>query len=151
MNHEKARQKAGDKLWHYTSANGEHVRAIGHCSPWEECPKCKVTPRIMDCSGADDCGVCHGRRVVRKASPCPGHATAEEARAHQKQYLLDHATFQDDSKEPRSLHRCEVDGCREMTDGSASLPGGDTRTLCKKHRNRETLERVVDVGEAWTS
>lgn len=118
MNHDAARRKQGDKLWHYTRHNKR--------------------------SGTYPIGYC--------AHDCPGHATAEEAREHYKQYLLDNATFKDDSAEPEHLHRCEVEGCKTLTDGSVSMPGyGVHRTLCKDHRNRETLEKIINVFEAWHS
>lgn len=118
MNHDAARQKEDDKLWHYTRHNKRTgTYPIGYC-----------------------------------ADGCPGHATAEDACEHHKQYLLDGATFHDDSPDPQTLHRCEAPDCTNMTDGSARVPGGIiSRTLCKEHRNRETLAALISVGESWHS
>ncbi len=46
MNHYDAREihDADDKptgLFHYTVRNDGHIYAMGYCSPWESCPKCK--------------------------------------------------------------------------------------------------------------
>ncbi len=85
------------------------------------------------------------------ADGCPGHDTAEDAAEHYRQYLLDNLRFTDDDPNASSQHRCEAEGCDVFTSGAADAPGCMTRTLCAAHRNREAVDALLVVGEAWTS
>lgn len=140
MNYDQARQKQSDGKWHYTSRNGNHVHAIGYCSPRKLCPDCPAAlPRA-------DCKTCGGRGLIDCENPCPGHDTAEEAEEHYRQYLLDNATYRGGGDDPDTLHRCEAEGCTAHTAGSAQVGWGVPRYyhLCDAHRNRETLDKLVE-------
>ena len=79
------------------------------------------------------------------AQDCPGHDTADEARQHQTEYELDNARF--DGAWAEVWHRCEAEGCEELTDRFASYGPGQmvSHNLCDAHRNRETLAVLVGV------
>lgn len=82
------------------------------------------------------------------AQSCPGHATADEARAHYKDYMLDHARY--DAKLSGMQKPCEV--CKEWTQFCAKIAFEmELHPLCDRHRNREELSKLVKVGEAWSS
>jgi len=78
---------------------------------------------------------------------CPGHQSADGARAHQRRYELDnlrHVTY-------RGWTDCEVCGAatkRAIEHG----PGiGRDIALCDEHYNAETWEPLVVVGEVISS
>ena len=83
---------------------------------------------------------------------CPGHDSPEGAYAHQKEYLLDcRLRFNDGPEKPDTLHRCAVEGCEEMTAGTAYVGAMQFWHLCAEHRTREVVAGLVLVGESWSS
>lgn len=118
MNHDAARQKSDNRLWHYTRYNKR--------------------------TGTYPIGPC--------AESCPGHHSAEEARNHYKQGLLESAYFQADLGEdaPRNIEMCEFDGCMKLTSGYGEV-GYRHYALCEDHRNSTALGTLFDVGESWSS
>lgn len=87
------------------------------------------------------------------AADCPGHATAEEARAHQKEYELDHARYvqHEDVRDPDLLHRCQICGCFTAGYASWGPSGMSLAYLCAEHCKREELAKLVVVGYTLTS
>lgn len=83
------------------------------------------------------------------AQDCPGHDTPREAEAHYKQYLLDERTRYVAGEHATSQHRCQVDGCGAWTTGMAFVGGYESYYLCDAHRDREHLEPLVIVSDAW--
>ena len=85
------------------------------------------------------------------ADGCPGHATADEAREHQKQFLLDNARYFDVSGWPK--HKCSVDGCEQEATRAAETPGHfwHHHVFCAEHCTREELAKLVHVGESASS
>lgn len=78
------------------------------------------------------------------AKNCPGHKTAEEAREHYRQYLLDNLQFTEGPDSlPEALYRCAAPDCEEYTTGRATVRGRYLLSwfLCDEHRNRETVEQ----------
>ncbi len=151
MNHYCARELQkdgqGTGLWHYTCKNGAGTMAVGYCSPWEMCAKCKDDPvKMYDTSRKDDCDVCHGKRLLPKAEPCPGHATEAGACLHYREYLLDHAKFLGPKKDKWPKHKCEVVGCDTEATHCASVSYWRTHELCEAHANRESLAALVNPG-----
>ncbi len=139
--------------WHYTCRNDGQTWAVGNCSPWESCPKCKDDQtKMLDCFGRDDCDVCHGKRLVCPESPCLGHDTPENACEHQKQYVLSKAKFMG-PKPPSSWpkNKCEVDGCNEEGTFCGTCGGSIAYELCSAHANLEALSKLVHVGESMSS
>ncbi len=147
---------------------------VGYCCPWEVCPECLKTPgKSWSTPVEGDCPVCNGTRRVDRPTPCEGHATAEEACEHQRQYLLDHATYQPETPEARArasqLNKCEavlegdprdryddakrhaVKRCSEFTYGYASHGPFSHTILCAAHCTREFFAPLVSVGESWQS
>lgn len=84
---------------------------------------------------------------------CEGHDTEEGARAHARQYLLDHLTFVSDNPHAASQHRCDADGCLTFTSGYGQAPWGYRWTLCEAHRNQAAVDALLanPLGDAWTS
>ena len=88
------------------------------------------------------------------ANDCPGHATPEEACEHFRQGLLNSAIFRgptEQTQKPDTQERCEFPGCEEWADGIADVPTQIlTYSLCGKHRNRESLDKVMPkIGVIW--
>lgn len=159
MNYYQARElRDGDGkgigLWHYTCMNDGRIWPVGNCSPWVECDHCKASglePAMSDApyNELPKCRVCNGQRCVRKADPCPGHATPEEACEHQKEYFLDHAQY--DHIMADEQRKCEVCGAwtqRVVTWGHGQM---SSATLCDAHANREELAKIIRVGECMSS
>lgn len=95
---------------------------------------------------------CGSSPVGHCANDCPGHETAEQAQDHFKEYVLDDMIYKDDSEEPRQLNRCQFAGCKTLTDGRASNHQYyKYYTLCKEHRNRESVATLMHIGEMWIS
>lgn len=96
------------------------------------------------CCGDSPVGYC--------AQECEGHDTDEEACNHFKEYLLDNITYKEDSEDPHHLRRCKHVGCKNMTDGyAANHMYYKLFTLCKEHRNKESIAPLLSVGEMWIS
>ena len=132
MNYYEARQINEGPLkgkWHFTSANrrsGTHP--VGYCSRWRD----------------------EGDKAVEISEEefnAHAHDTREEAEECYRQYELHHARFADPPENPQQLHRCEAKDCSEYTAGLAEV--GQTRLLflCDAHRNRETLETLVEPSQ----
>ena len=83
------------------------------------------------------------------AEDCPGHDTPEAAYAHYKLYLLDQRTHFEAGKNATSQHRCEAADCGAWTTGAAFVGGYEVYHLCDAHRDREHLESLVIVGDAY--
>ncbi len=142
MNHYSARQlNDGSGLWHYTCLNNDQVRAVGYCSPFKKCPECA--------NNYCGCDRCNGASVVLSESPCPGHATAEEARKHYKEYVLDKLRLTPKG-EKWPKHKCDVETCD--CEGVCVASMSDYRyELCEAHANKETIATLFDIGESWSS
>lgn len=161
MNHDAARQRESDKRWDYTSENDGRVHATGYCAGVAHCKTCGTETFYEPGKGFTRCtskdGQHDGEHLDRAPYHTTGHATAEEACACYRVYLLDTQLRlydpKDAPKPPTTLHRCQApDGCPEFTAGLAEVGNGDHWRLCDAHRTRETVEKLFrEVGEAWTS
>ena len=83
------------------------------------------------------------------AQGCPGHDTKEGAYEHYRQYELDTSRY--DGTYSGTQRKCEI--CGEWTQRFASV-GPDhmeMHTLCDAHRNRETLDTLVEAGDSFGS
>jgi hypothetical protein len=150
MNHYAARQRADDPgkhRWDYTLANKRGgTYPIGYCHAFR--PFTPETLR-MDQEQCD--------RWNRDEAPFltkyhdDGHATAEEACACYRTYLLDHHTrLHDPPEKPDQLHRCAV--CDKFTAGAAEVGNSDWWYLCDEHRTHEQVEKLMPaIGECWSS
>lgn len=138
----------GTGRWHYTCAHGDRVYPVGHCSRFIDCPSCKGQMHV----NGEWCNGCNGIGVIDNPSPCPGHATPEEACEANRQYELDRARFCKDEGKEDAQHKCVE--CGEKTQGTA-LVGGDCGrpiTLCNEHQNRDTLAKhYKGETESWRS
>lgn len=87
------------------------------------------------------------------AQGCPGHDTKDGAYEHQRQYELDNARYNGKlgNEHHREERKCEI--CGEWTDGYASvgMGGMERYILCDQHRNRESLDTLVEAGDSFGS
>ena len=79
---------------------------------------------------------------------CDGHATKQAAEEHHRQYILDHRVKYDDVMLDMK-RRCEV--CGEFTSIVVTVEGHPRYHLCEKHNNREVVEKLIMIGEVWSS
>ncbi len=142
MNYLKARQRESDKRWDYTLMNDGLVHAAGYCARWLPWPDLvPINPVLVEQYNAS-----------RPQHHVDGHATAEEAEACYKTYLLDGSLrFYDDQPSARQLIRCQVADCQVYTSGSAAVGGYERWSLCAEHRTREIVATLLTVGESWES
>lgn len=164
MNHLRARQvdPASDRpdagRFRYTTFNRRTgAYPIGYCSPLAACsnPRC-LLGKTWDPDAPTDpvrrCSDCDGRGYLNRADPCPGHDTAEEARAHYRAYLLAETLRLDVRCADDIQHQCDVDGCATWTQAGASVGQYQSWWLCDAHRTAETVDGLFgDVGESWES
>jgi hypothetical protein len=149
MNYSAARQHQAEHTWAYCT-NGYPV---GYCHPFEEWSDERIE-RVFGKNGRDEYEsyMADMRRFAHKHHD-GGHRTASEACNCYKEFLLDHnLVFRDDQKNANALYRCQAEGCENYSSGSGSLTGHyEHWTLCPEHRNRETVEKILTVGESWFS
>ena len=128
MNYYQARQRATDGKWHWTVAS-DHIatQPTGGCGVFEV---------HAACGGLGCVGCSFG--AVRKAEPCPGHATPELARRHQRDYELSRARF-DRRVEPWG--HCEV--CTKRGPVLVETDGCGMFFFCEEHATREHLDAVM--------
>lgn len=149
MNHEHAAQiGAGPSVgkWHYVCSHQTGTYAIGNCSKWTTCDECVGRPF------GSSCAKCNGSKTMLHPHPCPGHDTAEQACAHQREYVLSTADFVPDDPKATKLEHCLI--CGTWTSGYAVYGQGRIfrHSLCFAHCNKESLDKLAPaVGEAWTS
>lgn len=88
------------------------------------------------------------------ANDCPGHGTAEEARDHYRQYMLDkRLRFYPEPEDPIAKYRCEaVGGCGNYTAAHAELGAWHHWFLCDEHRTRAEVEKLYpEAGDSMHS
>lgn len=132
-----------DGKWYYC-CNGAK---IAYCSPLHGCKECNGWGRFYIEGKLVDCESCEGAGLLPTLTPCGGHDTEEEACNHYKEYLLDNRVRY--SKDVQSQRKCEI--CKEWTQGLAWVGGYQGFQLCEKHQNRESLEKLLEVGISWES
>ncbi len=88
---------------------------------------------------------------MKKANPCPGHKTQEEACEHYKEYLLDQATYHGPKKQEWPKNKCELDGCNNEATHMATCGGSHCWEFCASHCNRESVAKVLSVGWSVSS
>ena len=138
MQHLKARQRQHDKRWDYTSEWQNIIHPIGYCHAWKD-------PDAWNLPMSED-----QKQEYRQFSDkyhTDGHETAVEACECYKQYLLDHTVRHSDDMD--TLLKCKI--CHDWTHHRVHVDRFMSFILCKKHANRETLEKLVKVGESWES
>lgn len=138
MQHLKASQRRHDERWDYTSEWQNITHPIGYCHAWKD-------PDEWGLPVSDE--EKEKFRQHKGKYHTDGHATAEEACECYKQYILDHIVRHSD--DINTLHKCQV--CDEWTHHRVHVDRFDSFILCAKHANRETLEKLFEVGEAWES
>lgn len=142
--------------FHYTKRNGEHIYPVGYCNF-----RMKDLGEIIEKDGfkfiKTESGIeipirqeeINIHKAVEHKYHKEGHDTPEEACECYKEYLLDkHMNL--GHKMMGTKKTCENEGCEEMTDNMA-IVGGRSFILCDKHRNRETIEKMFEVGNAISS
>lgn len=153
MTHEKPRQREDGKWdYTYTSTSDENGIATGYCYPWQEFDE-ETKRMLYGSDGTKDYEqyAQPKRDAIDKFHSC-GHDTPEEAIACYRQYLLDfHLRFHNGPEDPRTLHQCAAENCFNYTAGEGEIADYARFYLCNDHRNRETFEKLFQLGgESWS-
>lgn len=120
-----APKQLADGRWRYAAANSRGGGPIGYC----------FDHRDEGHATADEARECFGRYVVDTAM----------------NMLADRPDLIPDSKVD-AAYRCEAPECDNWQSASLSVGGYRTVTLCKEHRTREHVERVLlPIGDSWES
>ena len=159
MNYDKARQvdptadRSDAGKWRYTSGNhrsGTH--ATGACSPYLTCGACNGWGSHWQehTRTHEPCVPCVGKGYQDLGdAACPGHDTAEEAYAHQTEYLLDHIRCGQMSNQ---MLRCQAPECSAYSEHYAEVGQASMFILCDAHRTREVVAELFGTaGEVWHS
>lgn len=147
MNYDQPRQiESGPNggKWHYTSRNDGRIYPIGYCSRYADCPACGG----YSFTSVNPCATCDSTGVVElaPADRCPGHDTADEARAHYRAYLFD-KRLRLDGEMSDQQKKCVV--CDAWTTGYATLDHTWLEVLCDKHRTRAVMENLIpEIGDS---
>ena len=158
MRHYVAVQDPSTGRWFYANEGRSRITGADGWIPTRACTQ-RPLKTCPHCGGAGtfaserkpECQCSHGMVDDPDVSPCPGHATAEEAYAHEKARLTQKARFWPDDPKARSQHRCEASGCEQFTSGSGEAGQYRHHYLCAEHRTPEHLAPLVRVGESWES
>jgi hypothetical protein len=140
-----AMQHPKDNRWRYVCSGGYE---IGYCHArmiWTA----EEVQRVM---GNRTDPAAHAAELNAKTEPfaakyhTDGHATAAEAEACYRQFQLDQELrFHDDNANASSQHRCKAPGCAAFTSGMALMGEFNMLPMCSLHRNRESVEAVLDA------
>lgn len=146
-----ALQRESDKRWDMTSGTGSSAaHAIGYCAGWSEPP---AGEELKDLEVRTGAGIakhiveeCEAKRPHQAKYHRGGHATAAEADACYQQYQLDNELqfYGTPTGKVDTLHACKCPGCSEYTAGMARLGQHRYFYLCDKHRNRDTVELILE-------
>lgn len=135
------RQRKSDKRWDYTVSSDEErwCHAIGWCAGWTETPLEELQEKHGEALGRMIFQERENRRPFKDRYHDTGHATAEEAQACYRDYLLtEELELLSPPAKVMTKHKCEL--CDEFTAGAACIRGGHWRRyFCDAHR---TLEQV---------
>lgn len=169
MNYYQARQREVDGRFDYTCRNNSDTWPLGYCRPYRPF-------KVADFFQSGPHGEA-GRLEIERLNAryarfqhkyhTDGHATAEEAELCFRGFELDnHLSFGRmtvaEAKDRRlQLYYCQAPyanaaktkDCNELTASSAWISGGGTRhwNLCEEHLNRETVEKLFQVGVTVSS
>ena len=114
-----------DGRWDFTVTSGPRCRPIGYCAG----PRKPLSVEAWEHDG-------HGEKYHTD-----GHASPEDAASCWRQYRLDKARLACALPE---WARCTVPGCEVETRVGARIDGFiGVVPLCKEHKNREGLERIL--------
>lgn len=149
MNYLEPRQRESDKRWDYTSRNDNRVHPLGYCAGtfdkvWPEWDESRVAWPSREHYEADRARASEHRDKYHG----DGHATAEEACACYRDFMLDQRLHLDGRMQDQQL-RCRE--CGTFTDRAARIGSHELIPLCDEHRTREVVERHYEVGAAITS
>lgn len=83
-----------------------------------------------------------------------GHETEEQALECYKRYQLDNALrfTPEDMDRGSQFHRCQAEGCKQITNGSAWIGSYTHFSLCRDHQTREDVSNIYTVpAQSWQS
>lgn len=166
MNYDQARQidpeadRPDAGKWRYTTMNDGHVRTIGYCSGYRECPECHGSSMFFGSALIATCTRCFGKGFTMQED-CPGHDTREEAERHYYEWRADHLVEREYDL-PRGMEIGSRYACEAMTPDMVGLSDiesvpqtlspcgagtwmalgvsgemGSDAMLCDEHRNRD--------------
>lgn len=159
MRHYAARAKESNGRWDYTVAHDGAIYPVGYCvgrfeAYWPEHPGANAQEAY---GGVERYQEARARELEHAAKyHDDGHATAAEACACYKAFVLDHEIrYIADAAEGQAetLHRCEAPDCTDYTSGGAVWSGTSRPfNLCAAHRTREIVDALIgDIGQSWRS
>jgi hypothetical protein len=146
-----ALQRESDKRWDMTSGTGSSAaHAIGYCAGWREPATGEEAERLEKQLGSGFVESLNRDTEAKRPHQAKyhrdGHATAAEADACYQQYQLDNELefYGKPTGKVDTLHACKRPGCSEFTAGMARLGQHRHFYLCDEHRNRETVEFILE-------
>ncbi len=136
-----ARQRDYDKRWDFAVSSDEEgwAHPDGYCAGWRSPEETDALAAekgwpLLSKEGAE------AIRLNRDKFHSDGHATAEEAEACHREYVLD---FELTRYEEKDVHR-KCDSCGTFTPGRVALGQFERFNLCPSHQSREDVKRVGD-------
>lgn len=136
MNYYKARQRLGDKKFEFTCRNGEQTWPVGYCRKFRSYTPSEISEWHVPVEE-----LARHQANESKYHDC-GHDTEKEAEDCYRKYILDNRVrYTDDVADPPTMTKCKV--CGKFTSGYAEIDHGEIYSLCKEHRNRETLDKIL--------
>jgi hypothetical protein len=145
-----ALKRQSDGRYDFTSSTGSSAAyPLGYCAGWKEPPTGEEAKRLERQFGKGFVerlsAEIEAKRPHQAKYHTDGHATAAEADECYQRYELDQELeFYGPKLEPETMHKCRAPACGEFTAGLATLGRHRRLWLCEKHRNRETVELVLE-------
>lgn len=154
MNYYAARQRQSDKRYDFTCQNDKRIWPVGYCSAFRH-----YTPEDFQFM-SEEAAKREAEKLNAKYAPLAasfhtdGHASAEEAQACYRKYLLDtRLQFTKElptpAAEPDTQHKCVH--CGVWTTGAAFIDM-QSWSLCPEHQTRAVVELLFpSVGTIASS
>lgn len=139
MRHYSAKQRARDGRWDYTCGQAP----TGYCHAFDVAWPQDLAEPVSGYAEARAAAIVHRDKYHED-----GHATADDACACYKRFLLDNR-LRTDGRISDQMRKCEA--CSAWTDRYAQVGGHQMFVLCDNHCQAATVASLLTVGESWES